>query len=131
MTVKEAKVILHASGLSIEGKQYRDHYYTDSDDETLCKLVTEGYFSGPHGSQLLSPRTGVFYLTDAGIKAAWKLAGSLGIRSASDVYEGEPQKISIESTLLLKLSELLELWDETSPAGMVMIKALLQDVKGA
>lgn len=74
LTIKEALIIMHASGLSRSKNQYRSHYCTKSDDPTLCKLAADGYFSGPHASEMLSPGTAMFYLTEAGIKTAKNLA---------------------------------------------------------
>lgn len=75
LTLQEIDIILHASGYSKGGKQYRTHYCCSPDDPKLRKLVCDGYFSGPkepwdHGYNI---RTVTFNLTKAGLDAAEKL----------------------------------------------------------
>ncbi len=73
MEKREAEIILHASGLSRSSEQYRVHFCTDEDDPMLCKLASEGYFSGPHKSAMLPAKSAMFYLTKHGIETAHKL----------------------------------------------------------
>lgn len=74
LTVNEIQIILHASGLSSGSHQYRTHYCASPNHAELCKLVRDGYFTGPHESQLIAGNSAMFYLTQAGIDAAMKLS---------------------------------------------------------
>jgi len=74
LTIREIDIILHASGLSQGTKQYRTHYCANSKHPQLCKLVADGYFTGPHPSALIEGDSAMFFLTEQGIEAAKHLA---------------------------------------------------------
>lgn len=74
LSVKHAKIILHASGLSQSSKQFRTYYCCDSADPDLNALVTAGYFTGPIRSGIVAADQAYFYLTKQGVAAATQLS---------------------------------------------------------
>jgi hypothetical protein len=73
LTLEEVDIILHASGYSHKGKQYRTHYCCAPEDPRLLKLTRDGIFSGPHRSEMLNKESAMFYLTQFGLEAAKNL----------------------------------------------------------
>ncbi len=82
LSVKQANMIVHASGLSTAKDIYRDHYCDDATNPDLLKLVELGLMEGPFFSKVYGDN-GFFHLTASGKDAARRFSGKLKAKDTS------------------------------------------------